>query len=169
MSFSLLKTLRSLLLCTMCTNVYTHPPSPVVTTIQPEMEQSRISTSKDTIKDLCLIYLVMTVCRSGRMSSKIFMICGSKPISSIRSASSRTFWQQAEQVKKIKTQSNNHVHGVGTNGADQVCDGEKIDELIHLKVIQPSRRCNHDVHATFYQVNLTSPVPPTIDADAGRS
>lgn len=35
-------------------------------------------------------YLVMTVCRSGRMSRRIFMICGSKPISSMRSASSST-------------------------------------------------------------------------------
>ncbi|RNA22790.1 hypothetical protein BpHYR1_025289 [Brachionus plicatilis] len=36
------------------------------------------------------VALVITVCLSGRMSSKIFIICGSKPMSSIRSASSST-------------------------------------------------------------------------------
>lgn len=41
-------------------------------------------------------YLVMTVCRSGRMSRRIFMIWGSKPISSMRSASSSTLSQSSE-------------------------------------------------------------------------
>ena len=37
-----------------------------------------------------LAYLVMTVCRSGRMSRRIFLIWGSNPMSSILSASSST-------------------------------------------------------------------------------
>ena len=37
------------------------------------------------------MYLVIIVCLSGLISSKIFLISGSNPISSIRSASSSTF------------------------------------------------------------------------------
>ena len=40
-------------------------------------------------------YLVINVCRSGLMSRRIFLIWGSKPISSILSASSRTYIQCA--------------------------------------------------------------------------
>ncbi len=61
----------------------------------------------NVITNICLkcfmwldLYLVMTVCRSGRMSRRIFIIWGSKPISSIRSASSSTFSQWSEQVIK---------------------------------------------------------------------
>ena len=40
------------------------------------------------------LYLVIIVCLSGLISSRIFLISGSNPMSSMRSASSRTFKKQ---------------------------------------------------------------------------
>lgn len=40
-----------------------------------------------------ITHLVNTLCRSGRMSNIIFLICGSNPMSNMRSASSKTKYE----------------------------------------------------------------------------
>lgn len=69
-------------------------------------------------------YLVITVCLSGRISSKIFFIWGSNPISSILSASSITYisyWKSNTVIpdvlftiiiNSVSNGSHNRIHGI---------------------------------------------------------
>ena len=73
-------------------------------------------------------YLVINVCRSGLMSRSIFLIWGSKPISSILSASSRTY---------IRT----YIQCAGKGQWDYVCTYNCIPPAVRIWV--------HDYPATF--------------------
>lgn len=52
--------------------------------------------------------------------------------------------------------------------ADQEGDGPKVDVLVHLQVMEPAWRSNHDVHAAMNLVDLASPVASTIDTNTER-
>lgn len=52
--------------------------------------------------------------------------------------------------------------------ADQVGDGVKFDELIHLQIIQSTWCSDHYVHPALHQVDLAFPIASTIDTDTER-
>lgn len=52
--------------------------------------------------------------------------------------------------------------------ADQVGDGVKFDELIHLQIIESTWCSNHYVHPALHQVDLAFPIPSTVDTDTER-
>lgn len=112
----------------------------------------------------------MTVCLSGRMSRMIFMIWGSKPMSSIRSASSSTSEQQKRKIQFNCWLSASTLTPTlpPITTTDQVSDGAKMNKLVHLEVIESSGCGNHYVHAALHQVDLAPPVAPAVDADTGR-
>lgn len=84
-------------------------------------------------------------------------------MSSMRSASSSTL--ERHNTVKLLTQ---RMRTFQPETADQVSDGVQINELVHLEVVESSRRGDHDVHSALHQVDLAPPVAPAVDADAGR-
>lgn len=52
--------------------------------------------------------------------------------------------------------------------ADQVGDRAKIDELVHLQIIQSAWCGDHYVHPVLHQVDLAPPISSAIDADTER-
>lgn len=49
--------------------------------------------------------------------------------------------------------------------AHQVGDGAKVDEIVHLQVVEPARGRDHNVHAALNPVDLAFPVPSPVDTD----
>ena len=87
------------------------------------------------------------------------MIWGSKPMSSIRSASSST-WPRRELVKHTHTRTLN-----GWNGAHQVGDGAQVDKLVHLQVVEAAGSGDDYVHSAGHQLDLSPAVPTSIDTN----
>ncbi len=78
-------------------------------------------------------HLVMTVCLSGRMSNSIFMICGSKPMSNIRSASSSTCTHHIKEIDRPHQRK--HTYQVG--------DTAHTQQFVHKQIIEPTR-CSYE-------------------------
>lgn len=53
--------------------------------------------------------------------------------------------------------------------AHQVGDGAKVDEVVHLQVVESARGRDHNVHAALNPVDLAFPVPSPVDTDTRRT
>lgn len=50
----------------------------------------------------------------------------------------------------------------------QVSDRAKIDELIHLQIVQSAWSCDHYVDPTFHHMDLSSAIAAPVDTDTAR-
>lgn len=82
----------------------------------------------------------------------------------MRSASSRTLLQRNRRADRQRL---SHILNTKhTQAADQVGDGPKVDQLVHLQVMEPAWGSYHDVHATLNLLDLEFPVPSAVDTNA---
>lgn len=84
-------------------------------------------------------------------------------MSSMRSASSRTWTEQEELRDRLRRQKH-----TPTRAAHQVSDGAEVDELVHLQVVEPARGRDHNVHAALDMLDLAPAVPSPVDADTEK-
>ena len=116
-----------------------------------------------------LQYLVITVCLSGRISNKIFLISGSKPMSNIRSASSKTYKKATGKKNCCYFLQNffKHMYKIKSNYMCGTCTYQvgnwlHIHNFVHDQVIQSPRGGNNDFYSLGHNIDLLPSVASTI-------